>query len=362
MHTQTIGGSARLFTNALTIILSTFAAWGWCAEVRTWPPQVSDFGVIAMAAITLTTQQLANAMAARAFFALQRGAWMSAAAGIVLSLTFAGATAFGVDHAFMASQAMMRAEAAESIDAELRAAAADAREANARLLNLPTDIPASRLVVLQGPMRTALEAAEAREADARARYAAAIAPSANETPFRQIFEVLSFCEIGLYWVLAASQSQPPHIKSQSRSQSPGPSQSQTSPPRVSRGGRPMPGVGLLRGVLSGAALAWSMAAPGAARPMPLPRATTYVVGAAPPPTRVPSSCVPQSRSVPNAANPRVLRAIKTGRGAARPAGTAPTPVWLDAARALRVSGLSFRAIAARIGVPKSTVFRWLTSE
>ncbi|MBK8542072.1 MAG: hypothetical protein IPL62_00015 [Caulobacteraceae bacterium] len=89
--------------------------------------------VIAMAAIPLTTQQLANAMAARAFFALQRGAWASAAAGIVLSLTFAGATAFGVDHAFITSQAMMRAEAAASIDAELSAAAADAREANARL-------------------------------------------------------------------------------------------------------------------------------------------------------------------------------------------------------------------------------------
>ncbi|MBK6704383.1 MAG: helix-turn-helix domain-containing protein [Caulobacteraceae bacterium] len=29
---------------------------------------------------------------------------------------------------------------------------------------------------------------------------------------------------------------------------------------------------------------------------------------------------------------------------------------------LRASGLSFRAVAARIGVPKSTVFRWLSSE
>lgn len=262
MHQQTIGASARVFSNLLTIILSAFASWGWCTEVRTWPPQFGDFGVIAMAAITLTTQQLANAMAARAFFALQRGAWASAAAGIVLGLTFAGATAFGVDHAFITSQAMMRAEAAASIDAELSAAVADAREANARLMQLPANIPASRLVLLQAPLRAALEAAEAREADARVRYTAATAPSESEAPFRRIFEVLSFCEIGLYWVLAASQPMAASSQSQSQSQVQGQSQ-QTS--RAAR--RPKRKFGLLQAVLGGATLAWSAAGVCAAVPV-----------------------------------------------------------------------------------------------
>ncbi|MEQ1812083.1 MAG: hypothetical protein ABL889_19300 [Terricaulis sp.] len=348
MATQHIGASARFFCNALTLVLSSFGCWGWCAEVQSWPPRFSDVGVIAMAAITLTTQQLANAMAARAFYALQRGAWMSAVGGVALALVFASATAFGVEHAFMTSQRLMRAEAAAEIAVEVTTATADARAANARLMDLPTNIPASRLVVLQAPLRAALETAEAKEADARARYVAATAPPENDALFQRIFELLSFCELGLYWVLAASH---PTAPSQSQQSAP----SQETPHKSRRANR-----GVLRALLSGATLAWSAAAPGAARPVMLPRAPTSIVGAAPPP-HAPSAYSPKSRSVPNTSPARVPRAAATGRDRAIGIGTTEPPPWLDAARALRTRGLSYRAIEARIGVPKSTVFRWLGS-
>ncbi|MEZ5960552.1 MAG: helix-turn-helix domain-containing protein [Hyphomonadaceae bacterium] len=351
MHTQVIGASARFFINGLTLVLSAFAAWGWFAEVRAWPPQFSDFGVLAMAAVTLTAQQIANAMAAHAFYAFQRGAWASAMIGALLSLAFAGATAFGVDHAFTTAQAMLRAEAAAAIESDLAAATRDVREANARLVSLPTDIPASRLVVLQAPLQAALEAAEAREADARARYGEATAPSETDALFQRIFEVLSFCEIGLYWVLAASQS---HVRSQaSQSQLQPQSQEQSqSRPRVSRRRRPMPGAGVLNGLLSGTALAWSPIAPGAARPAPLPYATPATMSV-PPPT--PS---PVALSDAPSAEHRVRCGTRRS-GGTRPTVSREPPNWLGDAEQLRAAGLSFRAIAIRLDVPKSTVWRWL---
>lgn len=353
MSKQSIGASARPFTNALTIILSIFAASGWCAEVRSWPPSFVDLAVVAMAAITLTAQQIANAMVAHAYYAATRRAWATSILAAGLSVAFAGVTAFGIDHAFVTVGRLMRERSAAPIALELHAAAADARAANARLMNLPTDIPASRLVALQAPLRAALEAADAKEADARARFSAATAPSASEDIFRRFFETLSLCEGGLYLVLAASQSHAAKEQSQSQSQSQR-SEPSRETPRPSR----RPGRGMLRALLGGAAFAWSAAAPAAARPPILPRATTSVVGAAPPPY-APTASSPPSKFFPGSAAPRVPRAVAGERDAGIRNGT-PPPSWLDMARALRASGLSYRAIAARIDVPKSTVFRWLS--
>lgn len=346
MQATRIGASGRFFANALTFILSGFAAWGWCAAVSTWPPRFSDIGVMVMALLTLTTQQLGNTAAAEARQALRSGAWFSCLGGVTLSVAFAAVTSFGLDHALAKAQQFGRAEAAASIASEIAAVNQEAKDARSALLGLPSSIPASRLLVLQAPLRETIEATEARLQVLRERHAATLASTAEDRHFRAALQLLGFAEIGMYWLLAGSMSQ---------SQAPSQSQRRGVSGTASRS-RPDGGVGrginLSRAVFGATTLALSSIVPGAAKPLSLPVAIP-AAAAAPPPPRA-----PRQGAVAFDGAASVRKSVPKKRaGTAR--GTRGVPDWFEAACRLRDAGLSFRAIAGRIGVPKSTVARRL---
>jgi DNA invertase Pin-like site-specific DNA recombinase len=59
---------------------------------------------------------------------------------------------------------------------------------------------------------------------------------------------------------------------------------------------------------------------------------------------------------------RVVAGVAAARHRGRRIGRRPRYVDREAARELRATGMSFRQIAARLGLPTSVVFRALTDE
>lgn len=344
MTRSRVGARARLALNVMTVALSAFSAWGWGAQITEWPPSFAHAGYVVLAVLNLATQQLANAAAARGQRALRSGQFVSAAVGIVLAITFATVTARGVEHAWARTTELARLEAAAPLEREIVALEEELAASRRALRALPSDIPGSRLLILQAPIEAALQDAQSRLDAVRTERAHALAPRDEDREAQFVFFLVGFGEPAFYWLLAAGEQSAPLASRL------GPmSQSSDVPPRVPSRRHGVPsarGAGtrvarLLRGALT--ALAAYM--PGAATPPALLRADVEQTDVMPvePPNAHPAT--------------RARNFVPVRRPALRPGGG--TPVWLDEARALRDAGLSYRAIGRRLGVPKSTIGRWL---
>jgi len=343
MTQSRIGAGARSFANILTLALSLFGAWGWTTGITSWPPTFGQIGWLVLTVITLLTQQLANASAALAQRAFSRGGWISGVVGLALMFLFAGVTAMGVEHAWAATLEMAHAEAAAPLLAEIAAIEADMVANREALRALPADIPGSRLVILQAPLNEALQHAELRIEQLRADLSEASAP--REDHAHLIFWSLGFAEPALYWLLAATE--PSHHAvplagdgAQSRSdKTVGSSQSLAAVPR---------GLSLKRALTALAALV-----PGAVRPPVLPRAAHVF-------TETPIAEAGEYRDAPLSGS-RVRRCDALATRPPRGTPQRGTPLWLRDAEALRAEGLSYRVMQRRLGVPKSTLQRWVSA-
>jgi hypothetical protein len=208
MNSKTIGGGARWALNALTGVLSVFGVWGWLSDIESWPPALADAGSLALAAVTATTQHLANAAAAHAFYALQAGRGFSCSVGLMLAVAFAAVTSQGIEHALANHDAFKREEVAAPIRADISNVEASIQSDRGALRRLPTDVPGSRLRILQAPMRAAIDDGEARLLVLRAQLAETLAQGDTDHARRHLFALLGFCEPAAYWLLASSASRP----------------------------------------------------------------------------------------------------------------------------------------------------------
>jgi len=335
-----VGANARLLANVFTIALSVFAAWGWTTEVATWPPRLTEAGWLTLATITLVLQHLANASAALAERALRQRQRLTALAGAVLVLVFAGAVATGAEHAWAATERLRRLELTAPIASEIAALDADIETNRAALRSIPSDIPGSRIEILQAPLRDAIAQAEHRLEHLRAAQTQA-PNSADASQAQLIFWLLAFAEPVLYWMLAAAER---GVSQHNTASHPGVPPQQDGPSReprdLSQVQRRRPN---LRAVTGSALAALALFAPGAATPPELRRVGAGSVERF-------GTRVPRDPTGPGQEQRDRGKRTSLGRG---------MPAWWADAIALRATGLSYRLIARRLGVPKSTVGRWL---
>ena len=339
METQTVGATGRICANVLTLAMSIFAAWGWCTEIHAWPIGRGDVGWLALAAITLAAQHIANACAAHAARAWHGGRRFTAALGMTLAFTFAGATAKGIEHAWSATVAEAGVEAAAPLVEEIARREHELDIDRAALRAIPANVPGSRIVILQAPLRDAIARAEAQLEQAR-RERATLGQEPREDAAASIFFVIGLSEPVLYWLLATTESIAWGNASQLPVPRPVPSSGSISGPSQ-RTRKRVPWATGAQPLLA----ALAMFAPGAAKPPIGAPAAPITVSGEPEPI-ADGEAGPGPRRTPRA---RSLDA-RAMRG---------TPVWLSEAVALRKTGRSFRAIARQVGVPKSTVARWL---
>jgi hypothetical protein len=348
MNNKFIGAGARWVLNALTGILSLFGVWGWLSDIESWPPTLVDAGSLALAAVTATTQHLANAAAAHAFYALQAGRGFTCLVGLMLAVAFAAVTSQGIEHALANHDAFKREEVAAPIRDDISNLEASIQSDRGALRRLPADVPGSRLLILQAPLRAAIDDGEARLLVLRAQLAETLAQGDDDDGRRRLFALLGFCEPAAYWLLASSASRPMRPVPTS------PRAASHVAPEASRRRRRVP-------EWAAAAMATlASIAPGAAAP---PRDLGVVPAAqtAPPPHQ-PSSLretVVSPRGTDRAGQapndgPRHASVVRRDLGHVTPA-----PVWLEEAKALRIKGLSYRGIERALKVPRSTLWRWL---
>jgi hypothetical protein len=344
MSKDSVGASARPFANALTLALSIFAAWGWSTEVS-WPLTLASVGWLVLAAITLATQQLANAAAALAQRAIAAPDWVCGLGGVVLAIIFAGVTAVGVEHGWAATQDLVRAERTAPLLTEIAGLEAEIAANHVALRSIPADVPGSRIVLLQAPLNQALQEGQERLDLLRADLVEAQSPG-DYGDAELIFWLLGFAEPALYWLLAAAETRPvpsagrpvpPAVPAPDRSPCPEPVRPAYRRPRVPR---------RVRAALSGALSALALHMPGAAAPQML-------ASAAAPETLDPAETRPDNK------RPTERQIRRDTSPVGRASHARGTPHWLGEAVALRAQGLSIRAIGRRIVQPKSTVGRWL---
>lgn len=331
---------ANWAANALSVVISAFGAWGWLVNTG-WPIGGEDVGLLAMAGVTFCAQQIANSAGAQAAVLLQRRLWLGAVLCFCLGLAFAAASAFSVGNAFDQVAAYRRGETLAPMVAAVAVEDQEISAAQAALQALPTDIPGSRLAILQAPLRARVEAARQRRGELEARARAASMATGADTPPRLVFEVLALLEPWVFVAGAFTGAKATSALSLSGDHSVEPKRRHGStaerPNALTRTRRRGPFSAMATGLLIAFA------------PHADVRAATPNVGplaaadAAPPPK-------PKARG-------------------SRPKSTTPVPrvsqreepTWLTRAAALRATGQSYRAIARAINVPKSTVARWLTS-
>jgi hypothetical protein len=342
MQTE-IGSSARLCANALTFTLSVFGAWGWSTEVDTWPPTLASAGFGALMVLTLLTQQLGNAGAALAQRAFAQRRWLSGVTGIAIALVFSMVTAQGVEHAWSATVEKRREAREAPLQARIGVLEAELDADRRALRAIPPDLPGSRIVILQAPLREAILQADAHLAQLRAELDLAREPAPHEAA-SLIFGLLAFVEPAFYWMLAGAEGRrAPSVPRPAQDGGVGVPQQRKArhPSRSGRAGVPHNWLDI-----RSALVALSVFTPGAVAP-PQARPPCFDAQEAPRRGRDVESdaCVSDavSGSPPRIVPPRSLRG---------------TPSWLEEALELRRTGLSVRAAGRRLNVPKSTVGRW----